>query len=88
MYDLIGQHFIFAQKIKKPKWCPADDIFIIIVTITHTLMGYASYLIYRSGGGLSESVWLPLTLYTLQLVFNWIFPFIFYGARSLKWVLL
>lgn len=86
LHQMLGQHFIFLQKIKKPKWCPSDDLFIILVTILYTLMGHASYLIYRDGGGLNGPAWLPLSLYVLQLKLHWIFPFIFYGARSLKWV--
>ena len=74
------------KEIKKPNWCPADDIFIIIWTAFYTLMGYASYLIYRDGEGLPGQAWLPLTLYALQLTLNWISPFIFFGAHNLKWV--
>ena len=49
-------------------------------------MGYASYLVWREGGGFEGSNRLPLTMFGTQLVINWAYSPIFFGTRNLKWV--
>ena len=48
--------------------------------------GLASYLIYRDGGGLDGPARVPLILYSVQLLLTWMWPLVFFEARSLKWV--
>ncbi|CAB4062912.1 TSPO [Lepeophtheirus salmonis] len=47
-------------------------------------MGFASYLVYRSGGEkLKGPASIPLVLYTLQLLLNWSWSPVFFGYQEI-----
>lgn len=67
--------------LAKPPLSPPGWLFPIVWTMLYTLMGLASYFIYQKRDQ-SAKVAGALTIYGMQLFFNFFWPIIFF---NLKW---
>jgi translocator protein len=73
-------------KLKLPKERPPKWVFGPVWTTVYTCSGYASYLVWRDGGGFNGAARGPLILYAIKLGLNWLWSPVFFGSRSVKWV--
>jgi len=72
---------VWYEKLERPSWRPPNWAFGPVWTSLYTMMGYASYLIYRDGLGTSRDR--ALMLYGSQLVLNWLWTPIFFHYHQL-----
>lgn len=66
--------------VKKPPLTPSAWVFPIAWTLWYTMMGIASWLVIQSGGRPSD-IRTALLVYGLQLLFNFIWPLIFFNSQ-------
>ena len=71
------------QTLNKPPLAPPDVLFPIVWTVLYVLMGIASYLIASSQKN-QKDIQNPLTIYSLQLAINFLWPIFFF---RLEWYL-
>ncbi|XP_069094962.1 translocator protein-like [Pleurodeles waltl] len=72
------------ESLKKPSWRPPNKMFPIAWSTLYTTMGYASYLVWKDLGGFNNRAMVPLGLYAAQMILNWTWMPIFFGAHRLK----
>jgi benzodiazapine receptor len=73
---LISGNMSMYSSINKPSFSPPANIFSIVWTILYILMGISSYIIYVSG---NKNTTKTLSIYALQLFFNFCWSIIFFG---------
>ncbi|XP_040566738.1 translocator protein [Lepeophtheirus salmonis] len=72
------------DNLNQPALQPPGWVFAPVWTFLYLCMGFASYLVYRSGGEkLKGPASIPLVLYTLQLLLNWSWSPVFFGYQEI-----
>lgn len=66
------------ERLNKPPLSPPGWLFPVVWTILYLMMGAASYLVRRSGGP-RRAVGEALTLYAVQLGFNFLWSILFFN---------
>jgi len=77
----------FAELIK-PDWAPPAWLFAPVWTTLFLCMGIAAALVWRKGGWAVAAVRRGLILFVVQLVFNAMWSWIFFGNRQPGWAML
>lgn len=65
------------KDLKKPSWTPPAWVFGPAWTILYSLMGTASWLVWKNG-----TSYIPLTLYGVQLMLNFAWSPLFFGKKD------
>lgn len=76
----------FYTNLKKPSWNPPGWLFGLAWSILYPLMGFASWLLWKQGGFQKQQS--TLGLYSLQLIFNLLWPYFFFGLHNIKLALI
>ncbi|CAH1977402.1 unnamed protein product [Acanthoscelides obtectus] len=72
------------EKLKKPDWRPPNWAFGPIWVVMYSLIGYSSYLIFKSGDWTKDPIRQALLVYGTDLLVNWLWTPIFFGLKNIK----
>lgn len=67
----------FYAQLVRPSWAPPASLFGPVWSVLYTLMAVAAWLVWRVGGFAGARM--ALTLYLVQLVFNALWTWLFFG---------
>lgn len=68
------------QTLRKPSWSPPDWVFSPVWITLYAMMAVAAWLVWRKGGFARFSP--ALVFFSLQLLLNALWSFLFFGLRS------
>lgn len=71
--------------LEKPGWNPPGWVFGPVWTTLYAAMGVAAWRVWRQGGWGRHPV--ALTAFVVQLLLNFAWSFIFFGAQQVGWAL-
>ncbi|TWU25587.1 TspO/MBR family protein [Bythopirellula polymerisocia] len=71
------------QTLTKPSWNPPAWVFGPVWTTLYILMAIAAWLVWKPAG--YQAVALPLNLFSLQLLLNFAWSWIFFRFHQLGW---
>lgn len=68
--------------LSKPVFRPPNWMFGPVWIVLYLIMGISLYLVWKRGFGTPEAKY-PMLFFFTQLIFNTLWPIIFFGARSI-----
>lgn len=80
---LVQENFLLYEELTRPPLSPPKYIFPIVWTILYILMGISSARIYLCETAERSDIKQALTLYGVQLVFNFLWPIAFFNFEAL-----
>ena len=72
---------VVFETINKPYLSPPGWVFPVVWTILYILMGISSYIVLTSGQSFYK-IKTAVSVYLVQLIFNFIWPVIFFNAQN------
>ncbi|AEO48801.1 TspO/MBR family protein [Rhodospirillum rubrum] len=75
------------QTIRKPSWNPPDKVFGPVWGILYIMIAVAGWLVWMTAP-FSETMILPMTIFGVQLVMNFLWSGLFFGAKRIDLALL
>ncbi|KAM5325712.1 translocator protein 2 isoform 2-T2 [Glossophaga mutica] len=85
LVGLLAPHRLsgWCDSLRKLPWCPPYKALLLVWTTIYSVMGYASYLVWKDmGGGFGRPLALPLGLYIVQLTISWTALILFFVAHT------
>lgn len=76
---LTRDSMMIYSEIQSPPLAPPSWLFPVVWTILFALMGISSYLVYTSN---AKNKNFALTIYTVQLILNFIWPLLFFNMQA------
>jgi tryptophan-rich sensory protein len=73
----------FYTQLVRPGWAPPSSVFGPMWTVLYALMGIAAWLVWRIGGFRAATT--ALTLFLVQLGFNALWSWLFFGWNRGAW---
>ena len=78
----VGSQFMpgeWYSQLRKPSWTPPGYVFGPVWSFLYLSMGVAAWLVWKRGGYMAAPV--ALTLFFIQLMFNGIWSWLFFGIH-------